>query len=39
VWNHDKALAVSLENRIIAIMDEERARSSQPVDSSADDPV
>ena len=29
VWNHDKALAVSLENRIIAIMDEERSRSVQ----------
>jgi hypothetical protein len=39
VWNHDKALAVSLENRIIAIMDEERARSAQPVESSPDDPV
>jgi hypothetical protein len=37
VWNHDKALAVSLENRIIAIMDEERARSSEAADRSAED--
>jgi hypothetical protein len=39
VWNHDKALAVSLENRIIAIMDEERARSGQPAESPTDDPM
>jgi hypothetical protein len=32
VWNQDKALAVSLENRIIAIMDEERSRSSEVAD-------
>jgi hypothetical protein len=37
VWNHDKALAVSLENRIIAIMDEERARSVQAADQTSEE--
>jgi hypothetical protein len=32
VWNHDKALAVSLENRIIVIMDADRSRSNEATD-------
>jgi hypothetical protein len=39
VWNHDRALAVSLENRIIAIMDEERSRSNEAADQPSDDAV
>jgi len=36
VWNHDRALAVSLENRIIAILDEERSRSAVAAEQSSD---
>jgi hypothetical protein len=39
VWNHDRALAVSLENRIIAIMDEERSRSNEVVNHAPEDVV
>jgi hypothetical protein len=38
-WNHDKALAASLENRIIAIIDEESARSNEAADQPSDDAV
>jgi hypothetical protein len=39
VWNHDKALAVSLENRIIAIMDEERSQSNEVAAQASEDAV
>jgi len=39
VWNHDKALATSLENRLIAIMDEEQSRLVQQSDASSGDGI
>jgi hypothetical protein len=39
VWNHDRALAVSLENRIIAIMAEERSRPREPLEDPSGEPV
>ena len=35
VWNHDRALAVTLENRIIEVLDRERARSETIADEPA----
>ena len=37
VWNHDRILAVTLENRIIQILDDERARSVAAVEEQAND--
>jgi hypothetical protein len=35
VWNRDRALAASLENRIITIMDEEKSRSNESAPDDA----
>jgi hypothetical protein len=39
VWNHDKSLAVSLENRLISIMTEERARMARTAEQPSEENI